>query len=72
MDPTPEGVRISSDGRPYARATMLFVLFVSLYAFCAALLLVVVWQDRHRATAHRDARDPRASHASEFVFRTQA
>lgn len=51
---------------------MLFALFVSLYAFCAALLLAVVWQDRHRAAARREARDPRASHASEFVFRTQA
>lgn len=51
---------------------MLVALFLSLYAFCAALLLAVVWQDRHRAAARREPRDPRATHVTEFVFRTQA
>lgn len=60
-----------SDRPPYAPVKMLFALFFSLYAFCAALLLSVVWQDRNRAAARRDVRDPQASHVSEFVFRTQ-
>ena len=61
-----------SDRRPYAQSTMLFLVFAFLYAFCAALLLSVVWQDRHRAAVRRDARDPSATYGSEFVFRTQA
>lgn len=51
---------------------MLFAAFLSLYAACAALVLAVVWQDRRRGRERRGAPDPRVSHGSEFVFRTQA
>jgi hypothetical protein len=51
---------------------MIVFAFFALYATCAALLLAAVWQDRTRAAARRDERDPRATLGSEFVFRTQA
>lgn len=65
-------VRIPSDVRGYRRPTMLFAVFVSLYAACAALLLAVIWQDHRRGQERRGAPDPRATHATEFVFRTHA
>jgi hypothetical protein len=51
---------------------MIVFVFLTVYAACAALLLAVVWQDRHRSAGRSAARDPRATHGSEFVFRTQA
>ena len=49
---------------------MIVFALITVYAACATLLLAAVWQDRTRAAARRDARDPRATQASEFVFRT--
>ena len=64
-------MRFPSEGGPYDGAVIVFA-FVTLYAACAALLVAAVWQDRSRAATRRAARDPRATHATEFVFRTQA
>ena len=72
---TPEAcerrVRIPSEPRRYLDATMLVAVFLSLYAACATLLLAVVWQDRRRGAERRGTPDPRATHGSDFVFRTQ-
>lgn len=51
---------------------MIVFAFFAMYVTCAALLLAVVWQNRNRAAGRPDARDPRTTHVSEFVFRTQA
>jgi len=50
---------------------MIVFAFVAVYVASAALLSAVVWQDRNRASGRPVAQDPRATHASEFVFRTQ-
>lgn len=51
---------------------MIVLAFLAVYAACAALVLAVVWQDRARMASRRDPRNPRSTHGSEFVFRTQA
>jgi hypothetical protein len=51
---------------------MLFAAFLALYASCATLLLAVVLQDRRRSAERRSPPDLRATHGTEFVFRTQA
>jgi hypothetical protein len=64
-------VSFSSEVEVYHRAMIVFAFF-TVYTACAALVLAVVWQDRHRTPRRSAERDPRATHGSEFVFRTQA
>lgn len=65
-------MRIPSEDGRYLDRTMLFAAFLALYACCATLLLAVVVQDRRRSAERGSPPDLRATHGTEFVFRTQA